>query len=309
MDDPMRQLLLAFVFAGCIQYVTSIFADGYESDAAFESLVSENWMTDFEQTPQPGIALQLDPASPLEIRGQSGEGGGSDLAAKSQNPISDLASVPLQNNFDIGLQPGTRNRYIGNLQPVIPLKLSEDWNLIARMIVPFVNAPVGLQVRSDGIGDSIVQFYFSPREPGKLIWGVGPNFLLPTSSDQMLGFQEWGAGVNAVALISEGHVVAGSLFSQIYSFGGTTKPFLIQPFFNYNLEEGWFLSVSGEFNADWELPENNRWNILLGPGIGRVFPFLGQPLNASVRFAPYIDKPLGGADWQLRVQIVMLFPK
>jgi len=193
------------------------------------------------------------------IRAQS-ESGSGDLASKSQNPISDLSSVPLQNNFDFGVDKSNRTRYVGNLQPVVPFKLNDDWNLIARTIVPFVNSPIGPDLRSDGIGDTTAQFFFAPSNPGKLIWGVGPSFILPTASDPTLGVQEWGAGVNAVALISENPIVAGVLFNQAYSFGGSTKPMLIQPFFNYNLPEGWFVSLSGEANADWEKTSQNRWS-------------------------------------------------
>lgn len=198
----------------------------------------------------------------MRAQSEDSDGGGGDLAAKSQNPISDLASIPLQNNFDFGYDPGNRTRDTGNLQPVIPLKLNEDWNLIARTITPFVNAPIGPDIRLDGIGDTTAQFFLSPREPNKVVWGVGPAFILPTASDPTLGVQEWGAGFNAVALVSESPVVAGVLFNQLYSFGGTTKPMLIQPFFNYNLPEGWFLSVSGEANADWEKPSSRRWSVL-----------------------------------------------
>jgi len=172
-----------------------------------------------------------------------------------------------------------------------------------------VNSPIGPDLRSDGIGDTTAQFFFAPSNPGKLIWGVGPSFILPTASDPTLGVQEWGAGVNAVALISENPIVAGVLFNQVYSFGGSTKPMLIQPFFNYNLPEGWFVSLSGEANADWEKTIQNRWSVLGGPGFGRVFPFLGQPMNVSTRFAPYLEKPTGGADWQFRFQAVLLFPR
>ena len=236
-------------------------------------------------------------------------GGGGDLAAKSQNPISDLVSLPLQSNWDYGINPRSRTRYVGNLQPVVPVKLNDDWNLINRIVVPFVNVPVGPDMRSHGIGDMIGEFFFSPRDPGAVIWGIGPAVLIPTASDPTLGIQEWGAGVNFVALVSQGPVVAGALMFQIWGVEGTTKPFLFQPFFNYNLPRGWYLNVSGEATADWELPSDSRWTFPLGAGVGRVFPIFGQPLNVSVRFAPFLERPTGGPDWQFRLSVTMLFPK
>ena len=120
---------------------------------------------------------------------------------------------------------------------------------------------------------------------------------------------EWGVGVNGVVLWDRKPVVYGALISQVWSVEGSTKPFLVQPFFNYNLPEGWFLTASGEFNADWERPEDRRISFPLGAGVGRVFPILGQPVSVSTCFAPYLEKPPGGPDWQFRLSVTYLFPK
>ena len=114
---------------------------------------------------------------------------------------------------------------------------------------------------------------------------------------------------NGVVLFNRGQIVTGVLISQVWSVDGTTKPFLAQPFFNYNLPEGWFVSVSGEATADWELPSNRRWSFPLGAGVGRVCKILGQPVNISTRFAGYVEKPPGGPDWQFRLSVSYLFPK
>lgn len=151
--------------------------------------------------------------------------------------------------------------------------------------------------------------FLSPRTESPLIWGVGPSVLFPTASQPVLGFQEWGAGITGVVLISENPIVARVLFNQLWSEKGTTKPFLAQPFFNYNLPKGWYLLAAGEANADWEQPEKRRWNVVFGLGAGRVFPIFGQPIYANVRFAPHLEKPLGGPDWQFRFQVNLLFPK
>ena len=99
------------------------------------------------------------------------------------------------------------------------------------------------------------------------------------------------------------------LVNQVWSWQGTTSPFLVQPFFNYNLHDGWYLLAVGEIMADWELPDDRRWSIVMGPGVGRVFTLGGQAFNVSTRFAPYIEKPAGGPDWQFRLQVNLLFPR
>lgn len=239
----------------------------------------------------------------------SNAGGSGDLAAKSQNPVSDLVSLPLQSNFDFGNDPGNRTRYTGNLQPVIPFKVNDNWNLISRAIIPFVNVPFDGDMREHGIGDSLFQFYLSPRDATTFVWGLGPSFLAPTASDPRLGFQEWGVGVNGVVLLNKSPVLTGVLVSQVWSTEGTAKPFLVQPFFNYNFSKGWFFAASGELNADWEQPEDRRVSFPLGAGMGRIFPIFGQPVSVSTRFAPYLEKPPGGPDWQFRLSVTYLFPK
>ena len=64
-----------------------------------------------------------------------------DLVKQTQNPVADLITVPLQNNFNFGTGSKNRTVYIGNIQPVIPIKLGDDWNLITRTIMPIINQP------------------------------------------------------------------------------------------------------------------------------------------------------------------------
>ena len=111
------------------------------------------------------------------------------LAKAAQNPIAAMISVPFQNNFNFGIGPNNVMQYNLNVQPVIPISLSEDWNLITRTVIPTINQPSPAPgVRSAfGLGDINPQFYFSPAKPDKLIWGVGPTFTFPTATDPMLG--------------------------------------------------------------------------------------------------------------------------
>lgn len=275
----------------------------------YVSPTSDCWDSDLSAAAHEIDFAHLDES--LVVRGQSEESsqGGSDLAALAQNPVASLAAFPVQSNWNFGNGVNDRTQYVGLFQPVLPWKLGEDWNLITRMIVPFVNTPDGLNSNTHGLGDTQGQFFFSPNTEGQFIWGAGPMVIYPTASDPTLGFGEWAVGVNTVGLISTGKVVAGALLTQAWGTEGNTAPFLLQPFFNYNFQKGYFLNVSGEAAADWELPEDSRWSFPFGAGVGRTFAIAGQPLTISTRFAPYLEAPSGGPNWQFRFVVSFLFPK
>jgi hypothetical protein len=152
-----------------------------------------------------------------------------ELAKQTQNPVADLISLPLQNNFNFGA--GFRSNkmlYVLNVQPVIPFKLSDEWNLVTRTIMPIINQPnlspsfggLAPSTTGTGLGDFNPTFFFSPAKPGQLIWGVGPTFTLPTATDRDLGAGQWSVGPAGVALTMHGPWVYGALINNQWSVGG-----------------------------------------------------------------------------------------
>ena len=99
-------------------------------------------------------------AAPADAQANAAE-----LAKKLQNPIADLISVPLQNNWDFGIGPADAMRYFVNIQPVIPVSLTTEWNLIIRTIMPVIYAesPVPGGDNKAGLGDITQSFFFSPK--------------------------------------------------------------------------------------------------------------------------------------------------
>ena len=241
-----------------------------------------------------------------------------ELAKKSQNPIADLISVPFQSNFNFGVGPKNVTQYVLNVQPVIPFKLTSEWNLITRTVLPIINQPSpadGVQ-SAFGLGDLNPSFFLSPAKPDALIWGVGPTFTLPTATDTSLGSGKWSLGPTAVALTIQGPWVFGALANQQWSFAGdsdrrSVSQMLVQPFLNYNLPDGWYLASSPVITTNWMADSGNKWTVPLGGGFGKVWRIgkVGLPVNTQLQAFYNVEKPHDAADWTLRFQLQFLLPK
>jgi hypothetical protein len=240
------------------------------------------------------------------------------LARAAQNPIAAMISVPFQNNlnFNTGPLAGTQN--ILNIQPVIPLSLNADWNLIARSVIPVISQPA-MTTGGDstfGVGAVQVSAFLSPAQPGRLIWGVGAIMQVPTATDQALGSNVWGGGPTGVALMMQGPWVFGGLVNNVWSFGGDDpgrryNTLTIQPFVNYNFPQrpGRYLSFSPLITANWEARGGEQWTVPLGLALGQVFRIGGQAMNAQAGAYYNVVRPDAGPEWQLRAQLSLMFPR
>lgn len=269
----------------------------------------------------PAALAQAEPQSgqvmPAPRSGTSEAKRTAELAKQAQNPIADLISLPFQNNttFRVGPQE-ERTLNVLNIQPVIPVPLSKDLLLVTRTIVPVINQPTSPTGRESlfGLGDINPQFYFVPRTNSKITWGVGPTFVLPTATDEVLGQGKWSAGPAAVVVVTTKHMVFGAVGNNVWSFAGSSErtnvnQMLVQPFLNYNLSHGWYLVSSPIITANWEAPDGEEpWTVPIGGGFGRVFAIGEQKVNATLQAYWNAVKPEGAGDWTLRAQLQFLFP-
>jgi hypothetical protein len=269
------------------------------------------------------------------------------LAKAVQNPVASLISVPLQNNTNFDIGPNDRAQNILNIQPVIPVHVSTSWNLIMRIITPVIYQPsiASILIQSNtplnhlgtlGLGDMNPTFFLSPAKAKKLIWGIGPTFLLPTATDDVLGQKKWSIGPSVVLLTQPGHWTIGALINNVWSFAGSGNspsfPFqllpcgacaqpigisankdvnqmMLQYFINYNLKKGWFLSFQPIITANWEGKSGSVWTVPFGGGIGRIMKFGNQPVNLQAQFYGNAKYPRVGSPWSMRLQLAFLFPK
>jgi hypothetical protein len=250
----------------------------------------------------------------------------SDLAAAAQNPVADMISLPLQNNTYFNVGPGEDTVNVLNIQPVIPFSAG-DWNLITRTIVPLIYVPNTIGGIAEipqgnpnynstefGLGDINATVFLSPARPGKVIWGIGPTLTMPTATDRALGSEKWSAGPSVVVLTTPKPWVIGVLARNIWSFAGDSNradvnQLLVQPFVNYNMADGWYLTSAPIITANWEASSGNEWTVPLGGGVGKIFKIGSQPMNASVQSYYNVETPQFGPDWSVRLQLQFLFPK
>ena len=141
------------------------------------------------------------------------------LRNAAQNPVASLISVPIQDNFNFNNSPGDRTQNVLNIQPVIPLSLSKNWNLIVRWITPIIYQPIPVAQASGpptlttgvyGLGDMNPSFFVVPKK-SKIIWGIGPTFVLPTATNTTyLGQGKLSMGPSVVVLVQPTHWTIGA---------------------------------------------------------------------------------------------------
>jgi hypothetical protein len=247
---------------------------------------------------------------------ESSAQGTSEIAKQAQNPIAKVISVPLENDFYPQTGIDKENSYVLELKPVVPLKLSNDWNLITRTIIPIIQVPdLSPTVNgTSGLGDIQLSLFLSPAKVGKVIWGAGPVISLPTASEDILGTKKVSIGPTVVVLSIQGHWLFGALVQNLFSVAGPSErpdvnQMLLQPFVNYNMRHGWYLVSSPIITSNWEVNSNNRWTVPVGGGVGRIVHFGKLPVNAYTQFFRIVERPNGTTSWSARFQMQFLFPK
>ena len=249
-------------------------------------------------------------------------GGGDDLRAAVQNPVGSLISVPFKSTWDSGAANG--GAYFMNFQPVYPIRVG-DWNLINRVIAPYISLDGYSPGRPDlpspalgngasGLGDINYTLFFSPAEPKGAIWGLGPSVTGPTASDAQLGSGKWSTGPSFVMLFQPEFGSVGFITRQLWSFTGQsnredTSSFLLEPFLNYNLPNGWYLVTDMVMTANWKAESGQQWTVPMGAGAGKLFKVGSQAMNTRVEVYSNVVKPDGAPDWTLSWTLQFLFPK
>jgi hypothetical protein len=245
---------------------------------------------------------------------QDSAGEAQELAKKLANPVASLISLPLQSNFDFGMGTGSGWRYTLNVQPVIPIALSPNWNLISRTIIPIIHQGnvTGPNQSQNGLGDTVQSLFFSPNKSEPFVWAVGPVFLLPTATDAAVGGQKWGVGPTALVLKQKSGWTYGALANHIWSVAGKSNradvnATFIQPFLSYTNEQAWTYGLNTESTYDWN---GHSWSVPINLSISKLVRFGKQPVSFGGGPKCWVTTPTGGPEGcSLRIVVTALFPK
>ena len=294
----MKNSKLISIFAAAFLLGTGCVALADEQSKADEQPKADEQITADEPVAKSGTVMAAHVATNAD-----------ELAKKLANPIAAMISVPFQYNYARTFnEDGHRN--LLNIQPVVPMSISKDWNLISRTIVPIIQQKdVQPNNTQFGLGDTTQSFWFSPKEPTKsgLIWGVGPAALIPTGTDG-IGANTFALGPTVIVLKQQGPWTYGMLFNQLWNVGGQAdiSSMFIQPFLAKGLGKGRTLSVNAESTYDWN---SKKWTVPINVAYSKVSKWGKQMVSNQVGAGWYATSPSGGPEWQLRYMMVLLFPK
>jgi hypothetical protein len=259
-----------------------------------------------------------------DVGGASAEGQGDtatdaeSVAKQLSNPIANLVSVPLQFNWEQGVGLNDDLRTVINFQPVVPFTLNQDWNVIGRMILPYLNQPelIAGAGPTSGTGDILFSAFFSPAQPRGAIWGVGPVFALPTTTDPVLGSGKWSAGPTGVVLMQSGQWTYGALANHLWSFADTgnnsrrdVNQTFLQPFLAYTTKSALTFNINTEAIANWEASGGEKWTVPVNVSISKVTRLGPFPFSFAAGAGVYVEKPTDGPEWKLRFTATLILPR
>ena len=246
-----------------------------------------------------------------------------DVAKQLNNPVADLWALNFQFNryyLQGDVTDRTREQDVLNFQPVLPIHLTKEWNLITRPVIPFVFSTPEFEPgkgwdETSGLGDVAVVSLLSPAKlTSGIIWGAGPTFIFPTATNDALGQGKYQAGPAAVGLYMGKDWIFGTLAQQWWSFAGDgdrelTSQANIQYFIQYLFGDHWQIGMTPNILIDWKEDQKNRFTVPVGLGIGKLVMIGPLPVKFTVEVDYMAIHPDDfGQHWGVRFQMIPVLP-
>lgn len=318
MKPNLKTLHVMLVALGILSVAPMIHATEVAEVEANEGAIAEPLAADANLSLRLGLQssknLSLGAVTESSDEGKSA----SELNRELTNPVSSLWSIANQfNNFELNNGQWNNN---WNFQPVLPVSLTRDWNLITRPVMPFYNivphetSPDEF-ARDAGLGDLTLLELLSPANSGNWVLGAGPTAIFPTATSGFTGQGKWQLGPSVVVGYLTKQFFIGVFPQQWWSIGGEhgrpdTNQMNLQPIATIFFGEGWSFGYSGNILADWTAPSPDIWTVPVGLGLGKVVKFGRLPvkIQLAVQYMP-VHPRISGQEWNVQVSITPVIPK
>ena len=268
------------------------------------------------------------PAATAPAQGEEKEDSMTEINKKLTNPVSEIWSIQFQqNNYILYMGPGKSDRWNSNLnfQPVLPVGLTDDLNLITRTVMPLFTSvphpnphdPTDTE-RTTGFGDIVLLEMLSPSP--KLVgenWllGIGPSFIFPTASSTYTGQGKYQVGPGVVVGYLSKKWILGAFVQNWTSFGGSgnrpnTNQMNLEPIAAYFLPDGWSIGYSGNVLANWKASGEDVWTVPIGLAVSKIFKLGRLPVKVALagQYMP-IHPDVGGQKWNIQLAVTPVIPK
>lgn len=254
------------------------------------------------------------------------------IGGKLANPLGNLWSLQFSLNapqfYDGDVNEGDPELGADLVfQPVMHIPLfgagEDEWALITRPIVPFIlNTPIPQGQNSfdnkGGIGDIQLPLLVSPSKKltGNMIFGGGPVFQFPTATNNDLGDDQWAMGPAVVVGYKTKNATMGLFPNWFWKIGSAgqgsksdVKKMSILYFFNYQLAGAWQFGMNPTVTYNDKASSGNKWNVPVGPYVGRTIKVGKTPLNIRVGAEYSVVSPDDfGNRFQFRLLITPVIP-
>jgi hypothetical protein len=257
------------------------------------------------------------------------------LSKEIANPLSNLWLLQVQQNNTLMDLPLGKGTYVQNnlqFQPLVPIRVSEHFNLISRPVMqlfssqpfPVVDRGAGTAnagvKRTTGFGDTILATAISPDSSlvGNWLIAAGATFVFPTATEHVLGQQTWQAGP-AVALGYKGSKWLAFAFPQhwwkVGGSGQKTNQTLVQYNFSWNFDSGWSVGSSPNLTVNWEAPRGQRLSFPVGLQVGKLLHAGPMPVKVDLQAMYYPVRPtqnygavVPSPKWGFQLQLTPVIP-
>jgi hypothetical protein len=245
-----------------------------------------------------------------------------ELVKEVNNPVTSIWSLQFEfNNASLEGHAGRWEGWANNLyfQPVIPISLTRDWNLITRPVMTLYQSvptptPGGGTQKTTAFGDTILAQVLSPAHTEPWIFGVGPTWIFPTAGSTFTGQGKWQVGPAFGAGYITNEFMVAAFAQQWWSFAGDatrkdTSQMNILPLIYKYFDDGWSFGYSGNILIDWRARSQDVWTVPIGLSVGKIVQFGKLPVQIRLGGQYFVARPEGGPEWNIQLQVTPVIPK